>query len=289
MNSDILTVIEAKIAVATGQPWRVLGQQVVGGGCINRSYILMGAERRYFVKLNRAELLPMFAAEAEGLQALGRTGAIAVPLPVIWDTLAADSFLVLTDLDLGTSRGDWRALGAQLAALHRYPGEERFGWQRDNTIGATRQVNTWSDRWLEFFAEQRLGYQGQLAGRATYPRLGELLDRLPSLLDHAPRPALVHGDLWSGNVGFTKAGQPAIFDPAVYWADREVDLAMTELFGGFPADFYEGYQGVYPLDAGYQNRKAIYNLYHLMNHHHLFGGGYQHQVNRSIEQILAAR
>lgn len=143
------------------------------------------------------------------------------------------------------------------------------------------------ERLGRIFTEYRLGYQFQLAERqsAHFPT-SQLLAAVPKLLGHKPQPSLVHGDLWGGNAAITTSGEPVIFDPATYVGDREVDLAMTELFGGFPAAFYRGYNEVFPLAVGYERRKTLYNLYHVLNHFNLFGGGYASQANRMIDQIL---
>ena len=176
-------------------------------------------------------------------------------------------------------------------------GEERnstllrgvFGWDINNTIGSTVQINNWTVNWAEFWAERRIGYQLKLARRrgGLFPQGERLLEVIPELLaDHEPQPSLVHGDLWGGNAGVTSAGEPVIFDPAAYFGDREVDIAMTELFGGFPAEFYRGYNQVWPLDLGYEKRKTLYNLYHILNHFNLFGGSYASQANQMINRIL---
>ena len=163
-----------------------------------------------------------------------------------------------------------------LAKLHRTTGP-RFGWHRDNWIGGTPQTNTWHDGWAGFFRECRIEPQLALARKNGYP----LTFSSDLLRGHEPRPSLLHGDLWSGNAGFIDEG-PVIFDPAVYYGDREADLAMTELFGGFPLEFYAAYEKAYPLDAGYEQRKHLYNLYHLLNHLNLFGSGYLAQVERTL-------
>ncbi len=281
-----------RITKSTGQPFRMTNSHRVGGGCINQSYVLDG-NNTYFVKLNQPALLSMFEAEAWGLAEMSGTKTIALPEVICWGTTEQHSYLVLANLDLsdGGSPESWRKMGADLAGMHLRGGSERFGWQRPNHIGSTPQINSWSHSWPDFFAEHRLGYQFQLAGRRVFPQAQQLLDCLPQLLAHQPTPSLVHGDLWSGNASFTKDGRPVIFDPATYWGDREVDLAMTALFGGFPAAFYQGYQDIYPLDVGYEQRQVVYNLYHLLNHYNLFGGSYQGQAHRAIEQAidLAAR
>jgi fructosamine-3-kinase len=163
----------------------------------------------------------------------------------------------------------------------------------DNTIGSTPQKNTPRQDWVAFWREQRLGYQLQLAARQGHggalQRQGEqLLEYLPDFFtDHRPQASLLHGDLWSGNYSIDSQGQPVIFDPAVYFGDREADLAMTELFGGFGAEFYAAYNSSWPLEPGYAVRKTLYNLYHILNHLNLFGGGYLSQAQRMIQHLLA--
>ncbi|WP_236503334.1 fructosamine kinase family protein, partial [Tychonema sp. BBK16] len=164
-----------------------------------------------------------------------------------------------------------------------------FGWDISNTIGSTVQINNWTGNWAEFWAEHRIGYQLKLAKSrgGNFAQEERLLKLIPALLaGYEPKSSLVHGDLWGGNAGVTSAGEPVIFDPATYFGDREVDLAMTELFGGFPAEFYRGYNQVWPLDSGYEKRKTLYNLYHILNHFNLFGGSYASQANQMINIIL---
>lgn len=221
------------------------------------------------------------------------TQSIRVPKPICCGTQGNSAYIVLEWLELGGSNNQpWEEMGRQLAAMHRWNppiSERRFGWRRNNTIGSTPQINTWTENWGDFFAEHRIGYQLKLARRGgSFDRGERLLAIIPELLrDRQPQPSLVHGDLWGGNAGFTAQGEPVIFDPAAYVGDREVDLAMTELFGGFPKAFYRGYNEVFPLDPGYERRKTLYNLYHILNHFNLFGGGYASQANRAIAQILS--
>jgi fructosamine-3-kinase len=285
--------IVAAISQATGRSFDLQNSQSVSGGCINRSYLLQGQKDSYFVKLNRPDQIDMFVAESAGLIDLASTKTIAVPQIICWGTTTSHSYLVLENLNLRRKNNGW-TMGMSLAALHRFPQDhsaercpQKFGWHRDNRIGSTPQINSWKANWVEFFRDHRLAYQLELAGWSQFPRAQELLERLPLLLNHQPPSSLVHGDLWSGNASFTEAGVPVIFDPAVYWGDREVDIAMTELFGGFPADFYRGYESIYPLEPGYEQRKVVYNLYHILNHYNLFGGSYHGQVQRTIESILS--
>jgi fructosamine-3-kinase len=170
---------------------------------------------------------------------------------------------------------------------------DQFGWHRDNTIGSTPQPNRRNRDWAQFWAGQRLDFQLRMAaandaGARLVARGERLLEALPALLErHRPPASLLHGDLWSGNYAYTRDGEPAIFDPATYYGDRETDLAMTELFGGFPREFYAAYQSAWPLDAGYATRKRLYNLYHVLNHFNLFGGGYLAQAQGLIDGLLS--
>jgi fructosamine-3-kinase len=285
--------IEAAICEAAGHPFAIESRSVVGGGCINECYVVRGAGRAFFVKLNAPERLPMFEAEAAGLAEIAGTNTVRVPQPVCHGAGGDASWLVLEYLELARSRsGALEELGRRLAAMHRVTAA-RFGWHRDNTIGATPQLNTPGADWPAFWRERRLGYQFQLAAhnghRGKLLARGErLLERLPALFSgYAPRPSLLHGDLWSGNAAVMQDGTPVILDPAVYYGDREADIAMTELFGGFSAGFYRAYDDAYPREAGYRTRRTLYNLYHVLNHLNLFGGGYAARAERMIEELLA--
>ena len=292
MNPELLSHLCTAIRDATHHPLDVRNATPVGGGSINQAYRLEGTDgSRYFLKLNDARHLPMFAAEAQGLNAIAATNTLRVPQPVAHGTTNAHSFLMLEHLELG-SRGNAQQLGEQLAALHRFT-NEKFGFSQDNYIGTTPQPNDWKDNWMDFWREQRLGFQLRLAAQNGYggklQALGEkLLDALPAFFTGCmPQPALLHGDLWSGNHAFLADGTPVIFDPAPYYGDRECDLAMTELFGGYPADFYAAYRAAYPLDDGYAVRRDLYNLYHILNHANLFGGGYARQAEGMMQRLLA--
>ena len=287
----LLADIAAAIGQATGRDFALATREEVGGGCINRGLTLTGADgRRFFVKLNHARHGPMFEAEAEGLAELAAAAAIRVPRPIVQGVSHDEAFLVLEWLDLG-GKGSGSDLGRCLANLHRTTWHH-FGWRRDNTIGGTPQPNPATADWPTFYGEHRLGHQLRLARRNGAP--GRLVDggeRLVAGLaafftDHRPVPSLLHGDLWGGNYGYVE-GQPVLFDPAVYYGDREADLAMTELFGGFPPDFQAAYREAWPLDAGYSVRKSLYNLYHVLNHFNLFGGGYAGQARNMIDALLA--
>jgi protein-ribulosamine 3-kinase len=289
---SIWGTVASAIRNATHRPFVILATTPVGGGSINEAYQLDGTDgARYFLKQNEARHLPMFVAEAEGLDAIAATNTLRVPRPVVHGSAGGQSYLVLEHLEL-SSRGDGKRLGDQLAALHRCEAK-RFGFAADNFIGTTPQPNLWTEDWVTFWREHRLGFQLRLAADKGYggqlQRLGEkLMEALPAFFaDYTPQPSLLHGDLWSGNHAFLADGTPTIFDPAAYYGDRECDLAMTELFGGYPADFYAAYRAAYPLDAGYSTRRVLYNLYHILNHANLFGGGYASQAEQMMQRLLA--
>ena len=282
--------IAAHISRVTGQKFQIANPRSVSGGCINQGYQVADGTRSYFIKLNQASQIAMFEAEAAGLWEISATQTIRVPVPVCHGTIDGLAYLVLEWLDLGRSGQGWAKLGDRLAALHRVTSDRGFGWQRDNTIGSTPQPNPWTLDWADFWVQHRIGHQLRLGQRrgGHFPKSDRLLAAIPNrLAGHQPLPSLVHGDLWSGNAAVTQAGEPVIFDPATYYGDRETDLAMTELFGGFPAEFYRSYNQAFPLDGGYADRKPLYNLYHVLNHFNLFGGSYESQANRMIEQLLA--
>jgi len=283
--------IAEHIRDSSGEAFSVRQQQMVGGGCINSAYRVADGERSYFVKLNSASGLDMFEAEAEGLHEMASSGTIKVPEPLATGLADGQSFIVMENLTLGGA-GSAERLGRELAAMHRST-HPRFGWHRDNTIGSTPQYNRECGDWISFWREQRLGAQLAMAATkghgGTLQREGErLLAELPAFFTgYSPVPSLLHGDLWSGNYAYCQDGTPVIFDPAVYYGDREADIAMTELFGGFGGDFYAAYNEAWPLDAGYAVRKTLYNLYHILNHLNLFGGGYGHQAEGMMKRLLA--
>ena len=296
MKSPRDRALEGAIAQATGESFELRSVEPVGGGCIHTALRLQGdtptRSQAFFAKVNAADRDAMFAAEADGLAALRDTGSVAVPRVIAQGADGDASWLVLEWLDLAPldSRSG-AALGAALARLHR-PRREKFGWARDNFIGATPQMNGWSDDWLAFWRERRLHPQLRLAARNRLP--SKLIDRGERLVAdcgaffraYRPQPSLLHGDLWGGNASAAR-GAPAVFDPAVYVGDREADLAMTELFGGFPREMVAAYVADFPPDDGYTVRRDLYNVYHVLNHANLFSGGYVSQAARLVERLLA--
>jgi protein-ribulosamine 3-kinase len=288
---SLLENIARDIAAITGVSATLQTQRGIGGGCINDTQHARYGDTDYFIKINSARHADMFAAEAAGLDELRQCDALRIPAPVCVGHDSQSAWLVLEYLQLGGC-GNAAALGEGLAAMHRIT-RDRYGWERDNTIGSTPQLNTPSSDWVEFWRAQRLQFQLELAARNGHGgRLQQQGERLlacfPDLFTgYRPPASLLHGDLWGGNHGYTRSGEPVIFDPAVYYGDRETDLAMTELFGGFGAGFYAAYNAAWPLDPGYRTRRQLYNLYHVLNHLNLFGGGYLGQALGLLDGLLA--
>ena len=287
------SAIERDISRTTGIAFEVETASDVGGGCINQATRLECAGRRFFVKRNRPELRDMFVAEAAGLQEIIDSNSVRVPRPVCHGASEASSWLVLEYLDLTTAGAETSArLGQQLAAMHRHTATA-FGWTRDNTIGSTPQINTQEDDWVAFFRDHRLRFQFDQAAANGAPAAlleagARLLDGLPGFFAaYDPLASLLHGDLWGGNWGSDRDGNPVLFDPAVYYGDREADLAMTELFGGFDDRFYQSYRQTWAIDPGYSTRKVLYKLYHILNHFNLFGGGYARQAQGIVDSLIA--
>lgn len=287
----LLDSIARQISEVTVRNFILQESRSIGGGCINQAMKISDGTNTYFVKINQADLLPMFEAEADALKEMASAADIRVPTPVCHGLAGNQSYLVLGFLDLSGSV-DMVRLGRQLAAMHRV-GSEQFGWLRNNTIGSTPQMNNRSPDWLDFWRQQRLGFQLRLAASQGYggeiQRYGELLmERMAGLFDgYQPQASMLHGDLWGGNAAALADATPVIFDPALYYGDRETDIAMTELFGGFGGRFYAAYDEAWPLDPGYKTRKIFYNLYHILNHLNLFGGSYQGQALDMMRRILA--
>ena len=251
----------------------------VGGGDIGAAWRVKTQDSSVFLKTGPVSSYEMFLAEAEGLRELAKADAVLVPKVLGCVQSPSESLLALEWIDFDLPGPDTgKLLGRQLAKQHRHC-NDRFGWHRDNTIGSTPQRNLWNDDWIGFLRDDRIGFQLVLAAENGFT--GELQregDKLMSNLGqffsgYWPEASLLHGDLWGGNWAAT-GGQPVIFDPAVYYGDRESDIAMTKLFGGFSADFYGAYEEAWPLAAGSEKRILLYQLYHVLNHLNLFGQSY---------------
>ena len=276
--------------------------RAVHGGDISHAARFTADGRHYLVKWHSRPPTPppgwpdMFTAEAQGLTRLAEAGAVRVPAPRSFAAAQDDcpAYIVLEWIETG--HGDQREagvkLGRGLAVLHRVTAEA-YGLDHGNYCGATPQANGWMDSWIAFYAERRLGWQMDLAGQAGLMhrerrrRLERLIDRLERWIDEAAvRPALLHGDLWGGNWLVAADGDPALIDPAIYFGDREAELAMCHLFGGFPGDFFRAYDEAWPPAAGRDDRLPLYQLYHLLNHLNLFGEGYGGQVDAILRRYV---
>jgi protein-ribulosamine 3-kinase len=265
--------------------------QELGGGDISQAFRLRLGEDSFFVKTNQAQKLAMFEAERAGLDAIRQSRTIRVPQVFITGEDAGQAFIVMEYIEFGRPPAA-QALAVALARLHGNF-HERFGFHGDNNIGSTSQLNAFSDDWVEFWRQQRLGFQLELAAHNGFDaelvdagnRLRENIERYFD--NYHPRPSLLHGDLWNGNVAADIDGNPVIYDPACYFGDHEADLAMMELFGNPGEAFFAEYDRHFPIDAGYPVRRELYNLYHVLNHANLFGGGYAAQAMRMISGLLA--
>lgn len=281
------------IGRATGIPFVVALERQVTGGDSHRAFRLQDRQgRSYFVKVNQADRVEMFVAESEGLRELAQAGVLRVPLPVCVGTHGEFAYLAMEYLHLGAaSEQRMEELGGGLARLHGIS-RDLFGWHMDNTLGLTAQPNPPTGDWVSFWREHRLLHQIRLAASNNLPvTLIEKGERLAADLgrfyaNYRPQPSLLHGDLWHGNKGFLTTGEPVLFDPAVYFGDREAELAMTELFGLFPDGFYASYEAQWPLDDGYTTRRPLYQSYQLLNHANLFGGSYVERAERMLDAAL---
>lgn len=268
-------------------PAAVIGYRFLSGGCIHNTLVLSTSEGSFCLKFNQAEVQAMLRAEAAGLEQLRRADALRIPQVLGLGQTEDRSWLLMEYLEAGRRREDfWQTLGQGLALLHGHTAP-RFGADEDNYIGSLPQPNGWRSSGLEFWAEHRLLYQGGqalMAGRLPLPlfkQLEALCQRLGDVLPHE-RPALLHGDLWSGNLLTDPEGGPALIDPAVYYGLREAELAFTHLFGGFDEGFYQSYHEAFPLEPGFADRKDLYNLYPLLVHLNLFGSGYLSGIERTL-------
>jgi fructosamine-3-kinase len=283
-----LAAVAGALAATLGGPLVPAGR--TGGGSIHGGHRFQARGGSVFVKVAAAADAPMLAAEAEGLAALAAAGAIRVPSVLDRGLAGEHAYLALEWLELRAPDAESEAaLGAALAALHRHTAP-RFGYPSDNFLGRTPQPNGWCEDPVEFLARRRLGPQLERAAQNGY-RLAEqgarLLEALPAFYrGYRPVASLLHGDLWGGNHASLADGTPVVYDPAVHYGDREAELAMTRLFGGFRAEFQRAYEDFWPMDAGARAREDLHALYHVLNHLNLFGAGYAPDALARIERLL---
>lgn len=283
----IISLIEKK----TGRNQNFISSRPLSGGDINQAAKIETHDGNWFVKWNRADAFPgMFEAEARGLDLLRETHEIFVPAVVGTGQSENMSVLVLEYIESGRQKPDFSTIfGQQLASMHKHS-NPTFGLDHDNYIGSLPQNNSKSDNWIDFFINQRLLFQGKMAvekGRAGADLLKQIENLASCLPDFFPvePPSLLHGDLWSGNYMVGPKGEPAIIDPAVYYGHRLMDIGMSKLFGGFSHEFYRAYNEEYPMEQNWQEAAEIANLYPLLVHVNLFGGGYMSSVKSILRRF----
>ena len=295
ISKDTLDSMSNEISKVTNTKYKA---QWIGGNLGGNAWATTGviknelseSDKQYFFKAaSSMSGITMLQAEFEGVKEMFNTNTIKVPEPICFGTTDYGGFIILEKLNFG-GYSEGESYGKKLAAMHKcISSNKKFGWKINNTIGATIQPNNECDKWADFWDKYRLGHMLELAKRdgAEFRNEKELRDKVYSILDaHDCQPSLVHGDLWSGNQGTLLNGEPVIFDPATYYGDPEVDIAMTFLFGANSKKFYESYWNEMGQKEGYEVRQIIYNLYHILNHYVLFGGGYLQQSYNMIDRIL---
>ena len=282
----LLSYIQSKLNI------KIINVNAVSGGDINDVYHLQCDDHSYLLKVNDRYKFPnMFVKEQQGLKAIRQTNAIAVPEFVLQGELGNDSYLVLEWINVGSANAPASSkLGMQLAQMHKKT-NTRFGFYVDNYMGSLIQTNNWYATWSDFFIEQRLQPMVEMAvdkkelSRTDIHQFDQLYKKLPGLFTEEP-PALLHGDLWGGNYLIDTSGKPYLIDPAVSYGNREFDIAMTTLFGGFDRFFYEAYNQEFPLLPGWQQRLKLWNLYPLLVHVNLFGGMYANEVRDNLAAFI---
>ena len=291
MKENLLQLLDS----IYGNPVQIKGFTIIQGGCINETQAIdLSNGERVFLKYNPSPPKNFFAAEADGLRLIEKSKyGPSVPRLLGIAPEPYPKFLILEYIESSAPKdGFARRFGQSLAEMHRET-QEQYGLNYDNFIGKTIQKNNLESDGLVFFREYRIRFQQELARntrglpKSIDKRLDLFCAKLDTLLDlKDEKPALLHGDLWSGNYFSSYDQVPYIFDPAVYFGLREADLAMTEMFGRLPEEFYRAYHEVFPTQPGYSERKEIYNLYHLLNHYNLFGGSYLEQADQTVRSFL---
>ncbi len=290
LTASFLRYIESQLNVKQKQKLHIRRVKPISGGSINLCARIDTTSGVYFLKSNDSYKYPlMFEKEVHGLNVLRETKTISIPEVIMTGEEEGQAFLIMQFVEGSMRSPDfWKSFGTSLAKLHQ-TSSQRFGYQEDNYIGSLFQSNRQHNKWADFFTEERLEQQLKLAivsgkmknsDEVLFKKLYTLLDTIIPI----ENPSLLHGDLWNGNFITGSKGEPYLVDPAVYYGHREIDLAMTKLFGGFDDEFYQSYQETFPLSPGFEDRIHIHNLYPLMVHVNLFGGGYADQVRGILKK-----
>ncbi|MEH6308486.1 fructosamine kinase family protein [Olivibacter sp. CPCC 100613] len=290
LSVDFIENIEEVIRKLLGTSFQIRNMLPVSGGDIHKNYQIQGTNQSFFIKINDADALPnIFVLEREGLKLLKRIGGAVVPELLVAGQFNKEAFLLMPWIERGENNKEAQAsLGRMLAFVHKNT-QDYYGLEYDNYIGSTPQHNTPNASWADFFIEERLKKQLErsqsigLVDDTLLNQFEQLFERLPSLFPVEP-PALLHGDLWKGNYMINQAGVPFLIDPAVYYGHREMDLALTQLFGGFDQLFYDAYQEIFPLEKEWMRRTDLWNLYILLFHANVFGGSYMKQVRQIVDK-----
>ncbi len=283
---------ESILEESLGRSVKLKGTQFKSGGCINNALKLNTSEGDYFLKWQSGIPEDMFGKEAKGLELLQSANAMNVPKVIAFGVLDGKHYLLMENIDSAPSKADyWSHFGRALAEMHSNNSNPKYGLDHDNYIGKLPQQNDYDENWIDFFIEKRLDFQlrlavkNQLVNSHFVNRYRKFYDILPELLP-VDQPALLHGDLWSGNVMVGHDGYVCLIDPAVYYGHREIELAFTQMFGGFGQDFYTSYQEIYPLEPGFDERVGIYNIYPHMVHVNLFGTSYLSGVESVLRRYV---
>jgi len=291
LPDELKTNIGAILSKQHGQNVSIIESRAIGGGCINEAFALTTTKGKFFVKYNRAKAFPqMFETEAQGLKILSETSVIGIPEVIAYSETDHYAFLLLEYIENGNANSHfWSDFGTKLANLHSIS-SSLYGLDFDNYIGSLKQINRQHNNFIEFFVLNRLELQWKecrdkgFFSQSDQRHFDSLIASLHNIIP-IEKPALIHGDLWNGNFMVSSTASPFLIDPAIYFGHRESDIAMSKLFGGFDPRFYEAYNDMLPLEKGWQSRLNILNLYPLLVHVNLFGGGYANQVLQLIRQF----
>lgn len=293
LNQQIFKEVASALSKKFGHEVTIKSTQLLGGGCIHHASKIETSAGPFFLKWNTAGIADIFSREAEGLEELKKAASAEIKIPEVIAAKMIDEtpgFLVLEYLESGRHLSDDEKLGRGLAAIHKFS-SENFGFYNDNYCGATQQNNQWKPDWITFYTENRLRWILKLIKETRFLSSSEqqlfeqLIEKLPGIIPADSVPSLIHGDLWSGNYLFSEKG-PALIDPAVSYSDREMEFGMITLFGGFSQYFFDAYNEVFPLPNDWKQRNKLYQLYHILNHYYLFGGGYLQQAVQIARQYV---
>lgn len=295
-NRAVIQDVEQELSLKFECQVKIQSANSIGGGCINHASKIETNVGEFFLKWNSNCPADIFIREAESLKELKKATAEYLQIPEVFSSKEVDNtpgFLVQEYFPIQHSNTkDEEKLGRGLAVIHQYKSQnQNFGFYNNNYCGATLQNNSWKTNWIDFFRGNRLEFLLSLIQKERPLPVSEikvyekLLDRIPSLIPALSDPVLIHGDLWSGNYMVSTIG-PILIDPASYYADREMEFAIITMFGGFSSTFFSAYNEGYPLPINWRNRNALYQLYHVLNHYYLFGGGYQSQALQIAKRYL---